>query len=43
MDHKNITIVDSNNEVVAVISNTEIIEKNGYKVLFDVGESTPTK
>ena len=37
--HSNITIVNQDNEPVAVISPSEIITKNGYKVLFDVGDN----
>ena len=33
----NITITNPKDEVVAVIANSEIILKNGYKVSFDVG------
>lgn len=33
----NITISNSEDEVVAVIANSEIILKKGYKVSFDVG------
>lgn len=33
----NITVVNSDNEVIAVISEKEVIVKNGYKVLYDVG------
>ena len=35
---KNITVIDASDEVVAVVSKKEIIEKRGYKVFFDVGE-----
>lgn len=33
----NITITDSDNEVIAVIMKNEVIVKEGYKVLYDVG------
>ena len=36
---ENVTVVDSNGEVIAVVSHFQIIEKKGYKVLFDVGEN----
>lgn len=39
----NITIIDTKNEneVIAVISEKEIIVKDGYEVLFDVGVEEP--
>lgn len=33
----NITVVDKNNDVVAVITKDKIITFEGYDVLFDVG------
>ncbi|WP_172188850.1 hypothetical protein [Lentilactobacillus kribbianus] len=36
--YKNITVVDSDNQPVAVIDPEEIVELNGYHVLFNIGE-----
>lgn len=36
--YKNITVVDSDNQPVAVISPAEIVELDGYHVLFNVGD-----
>lgn len=35
---KNITIVDSDDTPVAVITADELIEARGYRIKFDVGE-----
>ncbi|MFC6179995.1 hypothetical protein [Lactiplantibacillus daowaiensis] len=34
----NITVVNRNNEPVAIITSTELITKSGFKVLFNAGE-----
>jgi len=36
-EHNNITIVDNDGNVFAVISDDSVIERNGFRVLFDVG------
>jgi len=36
--YKNITVVDSDDQPVVIITSDEITELNGYHALYDVGE-----
>lgn len=37
--YKNITVIDSDNSPVAIITETETIERDGYSILFNAGET----